>query len=528
MQPHRIPYAATRRFTPLVLDYLAKREELSELYRFTPDLRGLREAAAQRTFPPADRAALCTAIAAQYAGTPMQSAVAESLAALRQHDALTVVAGHQLCLFGGPLYVPFKILNAVRLARTLTKELGRPVVPVFWMASEDHDRDEIDHTWFSGTKVHWPGKSGGAVGPMPLTDIGAVLAQAEELLGPGAHAAELRDLLYACYRPERTLLEATRQLMDALYGRFGVLLVDGDDPVLKRLFVRAMQQELLHEVGQRSVLYANEQLDGRYKLQAFAREINLFHLRPGHRSRIVQEDGQYRVLDGGPVWSAEEILAEVEARPEQFSPNVLMRPLYQETILPNIAYVGGGGELAYWLQLRWFFQGMSTAMPALFLRNSAAILSTKAVQRWKELGLDIEELFAPIDGLKATVAARNADFDTTLDQERRAMEAFYAELMNKAAAADATLRATVEARFKSAMKGLERVEKGLVRSAKRKDSAAMQRIDAVHAELFPAGGLQERRENILPLLAARGFGFLDELLELLDPLDPRFTLLEDQ
>lgn len=458
----------------------------------------------------------------------MHEAVAASLAALRQPDALTVVAGHQLCLFGGPLYVPFKILNAIRLARTLTQELGRSVLPVFWMASEDHDRDEVDHTYFKGTKVQWPGNSGGAVGPMLLGGIGPVLEKAAELLGPGAHAAEMRELLYDCYRPERTLAQATHHFMDALYGRFGLLLVDGDDPALKRLFVPTVQQELLHELGQRTVNYANERLDGQYKVQAHAREINLFHLRPGHRSRIVQEDGQYRVLDGGPTWSAEGILAEVETHPEHFSPNVLMRPLYQETILPNIAYVGGGGELAYWLQLRWFFQGMSTPMPVVLLRNSAAFLPSKSLQRWKELGLGIEDLFASLDEQKATVATWNAEFDTSLEQERSTMETFYADLTTKASAADANLRATVEARGKAAKKGLDRVEKGLVRTAKRKDTIAMQRMDAIHAELFPNGGLQERRENILPLLAARGFGFLDELLELLDPLDPRFTLLEDQ
>ncbi|MEX1132320.1 MAG: bacillithiol biosynthesis cysteine-adding enzyme BshC [Flavobacteriales bacterium] len=526
MQPHCIPYAATRRFTPLVVDYLAQAEALRELYSFTPDLVGLRQAAEARNFDPASRLTLCTALAEQYQGMPLPDAVRDNLATLRRPDALTITTGHQLCLFGGPLYLTFKILNVVRLARSMSAELGRPVLPVFWMASEDHDRPEIDHTWINGTKVQWPGKAAGAVGHLRLHGIDAVLQQAVDALGPGPHAAEVRDLLYACYRSDRTLAEATRQFIHALFGRFGVLIVDGDDPALKQLFTPLMQEELLNQVAQRSVQYANERIAEQYKVQAFAREINLFHLRPGHRSRIVEEDGHYRVLDGGPSWNSEGLLAEVQAHPERFSPNVLMRPVYQETILPNIAYVGGGGELAYWLQLRWLFLGLRVAMPAVLLRTSAGFITPKALKQWKSMGLSTEELFAPLEELKAHVASRHASFITSVEEERIALASFYASLSAKAAAADSTLKASVEARAKAADKGLERIGKSLVRAAKRREHETLSRMDAVHSAVFPGGGLQERRDNILPLLAAHGEAFLDELLEKLDPLAQEFTLLE--
>jgi bacillithiol biosynthesis cysteine-adding enzyme BshC len=526
MQPHCIPYAATKRFTPLVVDYLAQVEALRELYTYTPDIAGLRKAAEARAFDPASRLALCAALADQYKGMALPDAVRDNLAALRKPDSLTITTGHQLCLFGGPLYVTFKILNVVRLARTMSAELGRPVLPVFWMATEDHDREEIDHTWFNGAKVHWPGDSGGAVGHMVLHDIDAVLEHAVQGLGPGPHVEEIRDLLYACYRTDRTLAEATRYFIHALFGRFGVLIVDGDDPTLKQLFAPLMQEELLNQVAQRSVQYANERIAEQYKVQAHAREINLFYLRPGERSRIVEEGGMYRVLDGGPSWTSEELLAEVEAHPERFSPNVLLRPLYQETILPNIAYVGGGGELAYWLQLRWLFQGLRVPMPAVLLRTSAGFITPKALKQWEGLGLNTEELFAPLEESKRQVALRNASFITSVEEERLSLASFYASLSAKASAADSTLKASVEARAKAADKGLERIGKSLVRAAKRKEHETLSRMDAVHAAVFPGGGLQERRDNILPLLAAHGEGFLDELLEELDPLNGCFTLFE--
>lgn len=526
MQSHRIPYAETARFTPLVLDHLAQAEGLRGLSVFAPDLSGLRKAAAERSFDAASRLTLCAAIASQYEGMELGDALQESMAALRQPDALTVTTGHQLCLFGGPLYVAFKILNVVRLARTLSADLKRPVVPVFWMASEDHDRPEIDHTWVNGSKVQWPGASAGAVGHLQLEGIEPVLQQALEAIGPGKHKAWLSELLQACYRPERSLAEATRDLVHGLFGRFGVVIVDGDDPSLKQLFVPMMQEELLNQVAERSVLYANEQIKEHYGVQAHAREINLFHLRPGYRSRIVEEAGDFRALDDGPTWTAEALLDELHAHPERFSPNVLMRPLYQETILPNIAYVGGGGELAYWLQLRWLFQALRVPMPVVLLRTSAAFISPKALKQWQALGLGTEALFAPLDTMKAKVAAHYAPYSTAVEEERAALHGFYAALAKRAGDADGSLRASVEARARAAEKGLDRIGSSLLRAAKRKEQERLLRMDAVHAELFPGGGLQERRDNILPMLAAQGPGLLDALLEGLDPLDPRFTLFE--
>lgn len=527
MQAHSIPLGATGRFAPVVLDYLSGVPEVRNLVEHAPDLDGLRKAAATRAFTAAQRTVLVQALKHQYAGLEPGAATQVQWEALAQEGTLTVTTGHQLCLFGGPLYVPFKILNVVRLARRLTRELGRPVVPIFWMATEDHDRAEIDHTWLNGRRVQWPGHAAGPVGRMLLHDMDAVLAQAAPLLGAGAHAAELRELLHAAYRPDRTLAEATRHFVHALFGRFGVVCVDGDDPALKRLFVPHMREEVLHQVAQRAVAHANTQLARNYAVQAHAREINLFHLCPGHRRRMVQEGEGYRVLDGGPQWTAEELLHELEAHPEDFSPNVLLRPVYQETILPNIAYVGGGGELAYWLQLRWLFHALQVPMPVVMLRTSAGFLPAKHLRQWEGLGLSLPELFAPLQDMQARVAAARVPFATELTAEREQLRAFYADLAARAAAADPSLKASAEAHATRAMHGLDRFGKALLRSAKRREANALGRMQRVHDAFLPGGGLQERRESILPWLAAHGEGFLDQLLEQLDPLEPSFTLFEE-
>lgn len=526
MRTFKLPYADTHRFSPVVLDYLSGEAALAEMYAHPPTLQGLVQAARQRTFPAAHRTVLCNVLRDQYRGIDIAPEVRANLAALAQDDALTITTGHQLCLFTGPLYVPFKILNTVRAAAGLSAALnGRPVVPVFWMATEDHDRAEIDHAWVNGTKVQWPGAAAGAVGRMPLAGIEAVVDQAMALLGPGAGAGEVEELVRRCYRPEHTLAQATRLFVNGLFGRFGVVCLDGDDPDLKRLFVPVLQEELINQVTQRTVAYADAKLNGRYALQAHARDINLFHLRAGQRARITLAEDRYQVLDGGPSFDLDAVLQASEQRPQDFSPNVLLRPVYQETVLPNVAYIGGGGELAYWLQLKWLFLGMRVPMPVLLLRTSAAFLSSKHVDRWKGMGLQVKDLFAPLDPLKARVAADKASFRTDTDAETAALDAFYAGLLARATEADATLQGAVEARRLQALRGVESIRKGLVRAAKRQQDVALTRMDAVHAALFPGGGLQERKDNILPLLAARGTAYLDQLLEQLDPLDPRFTLV---
>jgi bacillithiol biosynthesis cysteine-adding enzyme BshC len=527
MEILRIPYRESRTVAPLVQAYLNGDPALRDHFVHGPDQDGL-HAASHRSFHQASRQVLVEVLRDQYAGLTDASAVHANIELLARPDALTITTGHQLVLFGGPLYVPFKILNVIRLAREQSERLKRPVLPVFWMATEDHDRAEVDHAYLGGRRIHWPGAAGGAVGRLPLLGIEAAVEEAVQALGGGWDAARHADLIRSCYRPGSTLAEATRLLMHGLFGAQGLLILDGDDPRLKRLFIPVMREELVNQVAERCVRYANERLPAGYVGQAHARPINLFHLQPGHRRRIVEEEGRFRVSDGGPVWTADELLAELHANPADFSPNVLLRPLFQETVLPNMAYVGGAGELAYWLQLRWLFQAVQVPMPVVLLRTSAAFLSAKRWRQWQELGLDAGALFADPAVVRREVAAAAVHHRTELGAERVALHAFYQRLHTVAAAADASLRGAVDAREAAAQRGLERLERSLMRAARRSAGDRLARLDATIAALRPGGTLQERRENMLPLLADRGTALLDVLQRELDPLEHYFTVLVEE
>lgn len=521
---HAIPYRDTARFSAIVMGYLDGTDALRELYVHRPDRKGV-EAAAQRAYDPSIRAVLSDVLEDQYAGMAVDPAVRHNLTALRQQGTMTVTTGHQLCLFTGPLYVPFKVLNVIRLAREFSTP-SRPVVPVFWMATEDHDRKEIDHAWINGTQVEWPGSGSGAVGGMVLEGITKVLDEVEAALGDGPHREEALALLRACYQESATLAQATRRLLNALFGRYGLVVLDGDDPRIKRVFAPAMQEELLNEVTIRSVAYANDRM-GSHAPQAHAREINLFHLSPGRRSRIERSGDRYRVLDGGPEFDLDGLLAELGAHPEKFSPNVLLRPLYQETILPNIAYVGGGGEIAYWLQLRWLFQALRVPMPVLLLRTSAAILRGKDMAQWRELGLDPADLFADPDAVRGRVAAARSAFSTDLSSEREQLRILFDRIAGRVKAADATLEGAARSAEQRTMKAVSHLEDKLLRSAKRQQETDLKRVDGILGRLFPGGVLQERQENFLTWYASAGAAFFDELIASLDPLDPVFSVLEE-
>lgn len=528
MQTRTVEYAATRRFTELVLDHVSNAPFLSGFREHAPTIEGLKAAATAREFPASARAVLVRALRRQYQGLDISGAVERNLTRLAEPAALTITTGHQLCLFTGPLYFPLKIMNVIRLARDLESATGRPVIPVFWMATEDHDRPEVDHAWFGDQRMHWPGETAGPVGRLQLNGIAPLVERACALLGDGAEADRMKELLRSSYTEGRTLADATRRFVHALFGRFGLVIVDGDDRDLKQLFVPVMQEELLNGIAERTVRYADERLAERYKVQAHARPINLFHLSNGHRRRIERTDSGFQVVDGGPVFSAEELLLDLEVRPQDYSPNVLLRPVYQETVLPNIAYVGGGGELAYWMQLKWLFQAVRVPMPVVLLRTSVALLPAKGLRQWESLGLGLADLFRPRNELMDAVATSASGASAAIDQERSRLEVLFRELAERARTIDPTLEASTLAAGVRAAKVLDGVGERMRRALRRKESVAVQRAARVLDALFPDGGLQERRLCIVPMLAQCGEALLDELIGALDPMEGRFTvLLED-
>ncbi|AWW31060.1 bacillithiol biosynthesis cysteine-adding enzyme BshC [Echinicola strongylocentroti] len=508
----------TGQFSPLFIDYIRQQEKLAPFYNAFPKLENFGSVIHNRQFDSSKRAVLVEALKAQYEGGEISEKVAGNVAALENDKTFTVTTGHQLNLFTGPLYFIYKIVSTINLA----KQLGAAYpayrfVPVYWMASEDHDFEEINYFYYAGKKYSWNTTQKGAVGDFELD------GSMEELL---KEASFVPDFFKEAYRKNTTLAEAVRQYVHHLFGDQGLVIVDGHDRKLKELFIPVIKEELCSGKANDLVNAQSQKLEELgYKSQIFPREINFFYLDKGVRSRIVKTKEGFEVLDTGKAFAEEELLKLVEEDPARFSPNVVLRPLYQEYILPNIAYLGGPAEVAYWLQLKSVFDHYEVDYPMVMPRNFAMIKNVKAQRKAAALGLDEQALFAPYDELKKRHVKANAQSDLDLTEEKRALSAVFEHLGDEAAEIDTTLKHSAEAAKVRALKVLEHFGNKLRQGEERKMDVALRRLKEVKEILFPGGTPQERKVNFLEFYLADE-QFIDGLYAHFDPLDFNYMILE--
>jgi bacillithiol biosynthesis cysteine-adding enzyme BshC len=487
----RIPLTETGLLPPVVQHYLQGAPALAPFTAFAAGDEGLKAALAQRRFPDANRRVLVDALQRQYERAGL--ALPDNAAALGQPDVLTITTGHQLCLFGGPAYFIYKIAHTVALAHHWSQASGRRVVPVFWMSTEDHDVDEIDHvrTPRGELKANWPRAV--PAGRLGLEAVHPLIERLPEIFGHAAAANELQQLFRRTHKTG-TLADATRRWVHALFGEQGLVIVDGDDAALKQLAFPVFEQELEHgtaAAAARSTTAALEALG--CKPQAHVRDINLFWLEGNTRRRLVRVNGQLQTDDGQPLPAPQ---------PVNLSPNVVLRPLYQELVLPNVAYVGGAGELSYWLQLKGVFDAFDVPMPALVLRNSHAFVDAKHIRQLSDLGLAWKDLFLPADRLETLWLSRQTNLDDPFADERRQVELLMDAIGVKQRAVDGNLARSVEALRHDLLKRLDQLQRQRVRALKRREREGLARLHAVREALLPGGVLGERKWSGLLDLAA--------------------------
>jgi bacillithiol biosynthesis cysteine-adding enzyme BshC len=530
MRTEGIPFKDTGYFSRLILDYLDRRPELDSFYGHFPTLEAFKAQIDEKSrhFPESHREVLCAVLETQYASQEVSEATREHLNNLRNPQTFTVVTGHQLNLFTGPLYFAYKILCAIKLASDLKEAYPKhDFVPVYWMATEDHDFEEINHFNFRGKEIRWNRESGGAVGRMKTEGLEAVFAQFAADLGTGARADELRDLFEKAYLGHTTLSGATRYLANALFGKYGLVILDADDPRLKELFIPQMEQDLFENLAFQTVSNSIEALNalpGQYKVQVNPRELNFFYLQEGVRTRLVEEGGTFGVLESEIRFSESELRKELRAHPDRFSPNVISRPLYQEVVLPNLCYIGGGGELAYWLELREYFNRSGVPFPVLLLRNSALLLSEKQAGKAARLGLEPAELFGDPKSLVDDHIRRISEIEIDFGPQREHLQKQFSEMYKLAEQTDRSFLGAVKAQEVKQLNGLDRLEKRLLKAQKRKLHDETQRVRALRESLFPDEGLQERNRNFAEFYLEYGPDLWDVLLKGFDPLALEFSL----
>ncbi|GAA4885175.1 bacillithiol biosynthesis cysteine-adding enzyme BshC [Flaviramulus aquimarinus] len=528
MQKNTIPFHKTGYFSPLICDYLDKKSELTAFYNRFPELENFKAQIEEKhnTFSKESRALLSTVLLNQNQGLDISESTKKHIIDLRNANTFTITTGHQLNLFTGPLYFLYKIISAINLSKALKGAYpDYNFVPVYWMATEDHDFEEINYFNYKGKKIQWNRDSKGAVGELNTDGLEAVFKVFSEELGPSKHAEVLKMLFKKAYLEHNNLADATRFLANELFKNYGLVIIDANDADLKKQFIPFIEQDLLNQTSFSEVTKTNDKLSKNYGIQVNPREINLFYLKENLRERIVFEDDAYKVLNTKITWSKSDILKEVSEHPERFSPNVIMRPLYQEVILPNLCYIGGGGELAYWFQLKSYFQKVEVPFPILLLRNSVLIQTSSLHKKLKNLNITTEDIFLKRDVFINKKVRQISNIDIDFSKQKNHLKQQFNDLYKLAEQTDKSFIGAVKAQEIKQLKGLMSLEKRLLKAQKRKLSDQVLRMTDIQNELFPSQSLQERNTNFSELYLEYGEQLIPKLIESLEPLKGEFTIL---
>ncbi|HEX6846357.1 MAG TPA: bacillithiol biosynthesis cysteine-adding enzyme BshC, partial [Chitinophagaceae bacterium] len=357
----RIPYRETGCFSKTVVDYIDQESSLKEFFNYPPTIQGIKRAIEDRKQFKYLRDVLVAELKKQYKTVEASGKTKDNIEALAFTNTFTFTTAHQNNIFTGPLYFIYKILHTIKLAEY--SKINFPeynFVPVFYIGTEDADLDELNHIYLAGEKLTWNTKQSGAVGRMKVDkELIRLVGLMEGQLSVLPNGKEVVNLMRECFQEGDTIQLSTFKIVNALFGEYGLVVLLPDNAELKKQMIPVFKDDLLNQTASGIVEKTAERLSNAgYKVQANPREINLFYLKDNIRERITKKniprlpDGQeYSILNTQYSFSEEELLKELAVHPERFSPNVILRGLYQETILPNLAFVGGGGETAYWLQL---------------------------------------------------------------------------------------------------------------------------------------------------------------------------------
>ncbi|HVZ97622.1 MAG TPA: bacillithiol biosynthesis cysteine-adding enzyme BshC [Chitinophagaceae bacterium] len=529
-QPSFITYEETGKFTKIIVDYLKGSAGLKDFYTFEVNDYGIESVIEAEKKYPTNRKLLADQLQQQYQGIEDCDAVKANIDALLRENTFTVCTAHQPNIFTGHLYFIYKVLHTIKLAEVLKGRYpAYNFVPVYFMGSEDHDLDELNHVFIDGRKYTWHTKQKGSIGKMKVDDL--LLRLIDEIasrLLVEEHGSEIVDVLRKCFQKNSTIAQSTFLFVHHLFKEYGLIVLLPDNNVLKNEMKDIFEQDVFENIPFKIVSKTTDALSGQYKVQVNPREINLFYLGKDIRNRLIKKQDRYFVDDTQISFSADELKKEIQDNPGHFSPNVIIRCLYQERILPNIAFIGGGGELAYWLEMKNLFEHYKIPFPVLVLRNSFLLIEKKVDQVLQKLGIPAKDLFQSEHSLLNEIIKKHTPLRLDLEEEKFQLRQIYNAVEALAGKTDVTLRQHVEALEAKTLKRMDELEKKMIRAEKRKFADLKNQLSKVYSTLFPGGNLQERTENFMLFYAGWGNDFLDVIYKNSLSLEQQFCIIEER
>ncbi len=524
-----VPYQQTGYFSRLISDYLNGNSFLKNFYTHPVSFEGIESAIKNRETFNTDRTLLSEVLEKQYVSLSVPVALKKNLSSLKDKNTFTVTTAHQPAIFTGNLYFVYKIIHVIKIAETLSARYpGKNFVPVYYMGSEDADINELGHIYLNNEKIVWDARQTGSVGRMSTSGLEKIIERIEGEFGGFPFGPELVSLLRNCYSDGDTIQQATLKLITHLFGQYGLVVLIPDSSDLKSRMKSVFTDDLLNHTPFKLTRKNIENLSAQYDVQANPREINLFYLKDDIRERIEKTEDHYQVHKTNIRFTQAEILQELEKFPERFSPNVILRGLFQETILPDIAFIGGGGETAYWLELKPLFDHYKVPYPVLILRNSFLIINKKWKAKIDKAGLSEKTIFLPEEKLVETQVRLDSQNQLSLEKQIESQRQFYSSLKEISGAIDKTLVQHVNSLEMQSLNKLEELEKKMIRAEKKNHAGVQMKIHEIHSALFPLENLQERIDNFIPWYASYGGEFLNLIYQYSKDLEQTFTILSEK
>jgi bacillithiol biosynthesis cysteine-adding enzyme BshC len=445
-------------------------------------------------------------------------------------EGFFVQTGQQAGLFGGPLYTVYKIVTAIKLARQLETELDVPVAPLFWIAADDHDFAEVNHTYLitETNELHALQLADDGAPPFSMqrralgAQVESLIAELQTLLPDTASANELRALLQKSYRPDASVADAFGELIAFLFDRFDVLITSSADPVLKRLAAPLVEYELAHaEAHEDAVNGQTQKLVSRgYHEQVPVRSdaANVSYEDEHGRDRLMRLGNDWELSRSKQRFSHDEIAELLRTHPERFSANVLLRPVIASAVFPTLAYVGGPAEVSYFAQIGCLFAAHGVPMPVVVPRAGVEVVEYKVQKVLNKFKLQPADVRVPFDRLATRVIREEVprEITETIARLREQLTGSYGRLLDSAMDIDPTLKAPVEVAAKRSDEYLTRMDKKIVQHLKRRNSVELEQLRRASANLFPNGEPQERVLGILTYYARYGPEIIDAVAEKVD------------
>jgi bacillithiol biosynthesis cysteine-adding enzyme BshC len=492
-----------------------------------------RAARLDEIFVRADRRELVQALLAWHEPELLHPEVARNLKRLTLPDSLVVIGGQQAGLLGGPLYTIHKAITLVQLARREERRLGRPVIPVFWIAGEDHDHEEVNHVWVptadAVVRKHRYSAGGKPGQPVSHLNIEADrfhlwLDELAGMLPDSPFKPEWLQLLKAFSGDSPSWTRLFARVMHHLFGKWGLVLIDAADPAIRRLEAPFFRELIVksEKIASHVVKAADRFREWGFgsPVEVHANQGHLFLLQEGRRLLMVRESGMWVVKDGSLVLTEEELLRIAEQEPERLSTNVITRPLMQEYLFPVLAFVGGPAEVAYWGLLRDAFGETGLEMPIVVPRLQFTLLDRTSAKRAQDFGLDTEALLTRLQEEQAEWLRRHEplDADAFFDQAWGRIRETHEELVSQLdRGLGMNLREMGEKNLSKIRIQLEYFRKFTQRAIRQKHGAALKRWANLEQWVRPFGKFQERIHCVIPFWNMVGLEWLDRLAELPAP-----------